>query len=158
MALVSISFLPPLGVLLAADVCNLKHWINWSGIVFGVVFSIYYSTIPDAFTDLTCNPFYATYSYPLGNLYGVFYFGYIGWAFALLIISAILNRRQGETKQIHKKAIYVLVGYLSFLVPMAINIIIDYESFTGLSSIMCKYAILLAVTLLVFSFQYKKSD
>jgi hypothetical protein len=157
MGLVAITFLPPLGILLTSYICDLKHWINWSGIVFAVGLSIFYSVVPDAFTELTCNPFYATYSYPLGNVYGIFYFGYIAWAFILIIIAAIRNKSQSRTA-LNKKGIYVLIGYLSFLIPMGLTILIDYTTLSALESIMCKYAILLAVTLFLFSFQYERNE
>ena len=155
MGLVAITFLPPLGILLTSDICDLKHWINWSGIVFAVGLSIYYSVVPNAFTELTCNPFYATYTYPLGNLYGVFYFGYIGWAFVLIVISVIRNKTQSRSP-INKRGMFVLIGYLAFLAPMGLTILIDTTTIGALESIMCKYAILLAITLFIFSFQFER--
>ena len=157
MGLVAITFLPPLGILLTSDLCDLKHWINWSGIVFGVRLSIYYSVVPNAFTDLTCNPFYATFTYPLWKLYGFFYHGYIVWAFALIVIAWIRNKAQSRSSK-NKKATYVLIAYLSFLAPMGLTLIIDASTIVSLESIMCKYAILLAVTLFIFSFQYERTE
>ncbi len=156
MGLVSITFLPPLGVLLTSYVTKLKHWINWSGILVGIGLSVYYCIVPNAFTDLTCNPFYATYNYPLGNFYGIFYFGYIIWALLLIIIAFIVNRKKSK-KDLNRNAIIVLIGYISFLLPMAITVIIDFSTKPSISSIMCKYAILLATTLLIFSFQYERN-
>jgi hypothetical protein len=157
LGLVAITFLPPLGVLLTSYACNLRHWINWSGLIIGIGLSLFYAIIPDAFTFQTCNPFYATYAYPLGNVYGIFYFGYIGWAFVLIIISLIRNRKT-HAKNENKKAIFVLIGYLSFLLPMGLTLIIDTSTINALESIMCKYAILLATTLLFFSFQYSRDN
>jgi hypothetical protein len=157
LGLLAITFLPPLGVLLTSDVCHLKHWINWSGILVGIGLSLFYVIVPNAFTFQTCNPFYATYAYPLGNFYGIFYFGYIGWAFVLLIIKFIRNRGISQ-KNTNKKATYILIGYLSFLLPMGVTLIIDTSTIDALESIMCKYAILLAITLFTFSFQYEKKD
>ncbi len=153
MGLVAITFLPPLGVLLTSYVTNLKHWINWSGIPFAIGLSVYYIIVPNAFTLQTCNPFYAVYTYPLGNLYGIFYFGYIFWALILIVIAWIFNRKRVR-KFSNKNAILVLVGYISFLLPMAITVVIDFSTSSAIPSIMCKYALLLAITLFVFSFQY----
>ena len=155
LGLVSITFLPPLGVLLASYVTNLKHWINWSGMLCGLGLSIYYLIVPNAFSLQTCNPFYAVYTYPLGNLYGMFYFGFIGWAFTLIIIGWIVNGKKGR-KELNKKATFVLIGYISFLLPMAITVVVDFSTSSAVPSIMCKYAILLAIALLIFSFQYER--
>lgn len=155
LGLVSITFLPPLGVLLAADVTNLKHWVNWAGFICGIALSVYYLIVPNAFNLQTCNPFYAVYTYPLGNLYGIFYFGFIGWALILIGIGWIVNGRKSR-KDLNKKAALVLIGYLSFLVPMAITVVVDFSTSSAIPSIMCKYALLLATTLLIFSFQYRR--
>jgi len=155
LGLVSITFLPPLGVLLAADVINLKHWVNWVGILCGFALSFYYLIVPNAFDLQTCNPFYAVYTYPLGNLYGIFYFGFIGWALILIGIGWIVNNKQ-KRKYMSKKATLVLVGYLSFLLPMAITVVVDFSTSSAVPSIMCKYALLLATTLLIFSFQHER--
>lgn len=155
LGLVSITFLPPLGVLLSSHVTNLKHWINWSGILCGIGLSIYYLIVPNAFNLQTCNPFYAVYTYPLGNLYGIFYFGFIAWAFLLIIIGWIVNGKSHK-KELNKKAIFVLIGYISFLLPMAITVVINFSTSLAVPSIMCKYAILLAITLLIFSFQFER--
>ncbi|MBN2156978.1 MAG: hypothetical protein JW776_13120 [Candidatus Lokiarchaeota archaeon] len=155
--LIVITFLPPLGILLISSVCKLRHWINWSGIVAGIALSIYYSIVPDAFSLQTCNPFYAIYNYPLGNLYGFFYFGYIFWAFILIIIAWVRDTKENP-KQLNRKAIYVLIGYFSFLLPMAITIIINFSAVEALESIMCKYALFLAITLFIFSFQYERNS
>jgi len=158
MGLVSITFLPPLGVLLTSYVTNLKHWINYSGILFGLSLSIYYVIVPNAFTLQTCNVFYAVYNYKLGNLYGVFYFGYILWAFVLISITFFRSFRKRE-KISNKNTILVLLGYLSFLIPMALTIVIHPSTaIAALESIMCKYAILLAIILLIFTFQHRNQD
>ena len=88
-------------------------------------------------------------------MYGIFYFGFIGWAFILIIISWIRKKEKNQNVD-NKRSIYVLVGYLSFLAPMGLTLVIDTSTIAAIESIMCKYAILLAITLLIFSFQYDR--
>ncbi len=58
-----------------------------------------------------------------------------------------------------KWGIIVLLGYLSFLTPMFIMVLVDYSKYiVTVTSIMCKYALLLAVTLGIFSFIKKRNN
>lgn len=149
LALITITFLPPFGHLLVLRALK-KHWFDiYLWFAFGIGFAIYYSVIPNSLMVLDCNPFYATYFFPLGNLYTAYYFGVILWSLILLIFYLFRTK----ATFLVRRDLYVLTGYIAFLLPMIFTYWLFEESRNSVTSILCKYAILLAVTLFIYSFQ-----
>jgi hypothetical protein len=149
-ALVTITFLPPTGYYLALKATH-KKWKDlylWFGVA--IFFTIYYLSISDSVTLIDCNPFYATFYYPLGDFYTAFYMGNTVWAILVLSYYLISTRREKTTEKMH---LYVLIGYLGFLLPAIFTYFLFEETQHSVTSILCKYALLLAVTLFIYLFQ-----
>ena len=110
-------------------------------------FIIYYTIVIDKFVVTSCTVLYATYSYPLGDLYGVFYYS------PVIIATIILIRKisQETDKKILKISKILLIGNIIISVPVIVGFVM---MFTGnhyliakIESVMCKFAFFYAVCL-----------
>ena len=147
-AYVIITFLPPLGYFLSTRIVGWKFPDYWIGFAAATAFSLYYLISPNSVELVDCNPLYAIYNYDLSLYYGIYYIGILVYSILFLVAHMIWRREKIE----RKLSILLLIGYLSFLAPMYLMILIDYSFINTVTSIMCKYALLLAVTLGIFSF------
>ena len=147
-AYVIITFLPPLGYFLSTRIVQWKFPDYWIGFAAATAFSLYYLITPNSVDLIDCNPLYAVYQYDLALYYGIYYIGILAYSILFLLAHMIWRREKIE----RRLSILLLVGYLSFLVPMYLMVLIDSSFITTITSIMCKYALLLAVTLGIFSF------
>jgi hypothetical protein len=147
-AYVIITFLPPLGYFLCSKVVGWKYPDYWLGFAAGTGFSLYYLIVPNSVRLIDCNPLYAVYNSDLTPYYGIYYIGLIVYSILFIMLHMIFKKE----RILKKSGAIVLIGYLSFLTPMFLMVLIDSSFRSAITSIMCKYALLLAVTLLVFSF------
>lgn len=143
-----ITFLPPLGYFLSTRIVGWKFPDYWLGFAAATGFSIYYLVTPGSVDLVNCNPFYAVYSWHHTLYYSIYYMGILVYSITFLVAHLIFRRRKVD----RKSSLFILIGYLSFLVPMYIMIWVDSKFASTVTSIMCKYALILAVTLGVFSF------
>ena len=141
---VIITFLPPVGYHFATRLAKYKRrdWII--PYIIGIAFAIYYVFAPDAVTILDCNPYYADYYSPMVMLFTLFYSGTMLYTIGFL---ALKSRNHENAKQMK----LLILGYLSFIVPMLATMVYDIAFQTVTTSVMCKYAFLLAVILGVMS-------
>jgi len=153
LAFVTISFLPPTGLLLIAQVnkINLK---KFQGVIFApaIFFSLYYFLTIKEFRIRECSVIYASYNYPLGFLYGLFY--YLPILIALFI--AFRNLIISKDKILKKNNSILIFGYLSFLIPMILTLVIYPESVNFIESLMCKFAFVLSLTISYFALEIKR--
>ena len=70
--------------------------------------------------------------------------------FAILFLIAHLIFRRDKLDS--KLGIIMIIGYIVFLAPMYLMVLIEPTWAKVIPSVMCKYALLLAVTLGIFSF------
>ncbi len=143
-----ITFLPPMGYFLSSKVVGWKFPDYWIGFAAATGFSLYYIVTPGSVVLASCNPFYAVYSVHHSFYYGIFYIGILVYSIFFLAAHLIFRRNKVD----RKSSLFVLIGYLSFLVPMYLMVWVDSYFANKVTSIMCKYALLLAVILGVFSF------
>ncbi|MCE7749796.1 MAG: hypothetical protein GPJ51_15525 [Candidatus Heimdallarchaeota archaeon] len=143
-----ITFLPPMGYFLSSKVVGWKFPDYWIGFAAATGFSLYYIVTPGSVVLDSCNPFYAVYSVHHSFYYGIYYMGILVYSIFFLAAHLIFRRNKVD----RKSSLFVLIGYLSFLVPMYLMVWVDSYFATKVPSIMCKYALLLAVILGVFSF------
>jgi hypothetical protein len=159
-AFITITFLPPTGYHLSAKLMDWKHkeFLIWY--LLAVIYSIYCAIIPESVVLVDCNPLYAVYTYPSSRLYGYYYFLVIFCAIGLNVY--LLKKDPISKSETHAKAkskgVYIIWGYLGFLIPMGLTLYIQFQIPYGssLPSLMCKYAI--TVALWLFSFSFKKGD
>jgi len=147
LAFVDIIFLPPLIIVLVSRLYNYES--KFLNLVFlpAVVFIIYYTIVIDKFVVTSCTVLYATYSYPLGDLYGAFYY------LPIIITTIILIKKiSTETdKKILKISKILLFGNIIISIPVIIAFVMrftgSYFLIEMIESIMCKFAFIYVVCL-----------
>lgn len=148
-AFVIISFLPPLNLLL---VLNLKFSANHKIVQYiiflpALFFIFFYSVSIPQFAVTSCTVIYATYNYPLGDLYGLFFYLPILISIVMLIF---LIKKDGDkkTKLIGK---VLLFGNIFISGPVVIGFILMFAGFysliSAMESVMCKFAFVYALCL-----------
>lgn len=147
LAFVDIIFLPPLIIVLLSRLYNYEN--KFLNLIFlpAIAFIIYYTIVIDKFVVTSCTVLYATYSYPLGDLYGVFYYS------PVIIATMILIRKilQETDKKIVKISKILLTGNIIVSIPVIVGFILmftgNYYLIAKIESVMCKFAFFYAVCL-----------
>ena len=147
-AFVIISFLPPLNLLLTIDLKDQARDKKLYLIFLpAIVFSVYYLFVIPEFAVTSCTVLYASYHYPLGDLFGFFYYLPILISIFLLI-RFIKNNSDKKLKLIAK---VLLFGSLFISIPVLIGFTLmflkNYAIISAMESIMCKFAFVYAVCL-----------
>lgn len=147
LAFVIISYLPPTGVLLVAALNSIKSKLLYLLFLPPVFFTIYYKLIIDEFSLKGCTVIYASYHYPLGDLYGAFYYLPI----IITIIWLIRTIKKTDNAKVKTISSVILFGYIFTALPViAAFILMAYNNYSLLSvieSVMCKFAFVLALCL-----------
>lgn len=153
LAIVSITFLPPAGLQLVLKVNKIQK-TKFTGLIYSpaIFFTIYYFLTIKNFRVRECSVIYASYHYPLGFLYGLFYYLPIITSLIILILS--LLKRNDEN--LRKQNRILLIGYLFFLIPMILSLLIYPETIDFIESLMCKFAFVLALIISYFALYFKK--
>jgi len=158
LAFTDISFLPPLGLYFVLSFYNYKSKYLYLVFLPAIAFIFYYSTIINQFDVNACTVFYAIYKYPHGDLYGFFYY------VPILITMYFLYR--GMRKSGNKKRVQIskilLTAYILISLPVVISFLLAFAGemtlVHSIVSVMCKFAVILAVALTYFALTNKKSN
>ncbi len=149
LAFIVISFLPPLMLILLAELFDYKSKIINLVFLPAVIFIIYYSFVIDKFAVTSCTVLYASYNYPLGDLFGFIYY-------TPIIISTIVLSRAVVTESEKQRLFSIkvlLFGNIFILVPVVVGFVIlffgNWLIISKIESIMCKFAFVYAVCLAI---------
>lgn len=152
LAFADISLLPPLGlytVLTYTGKLGKHHKLIFIPALFFIVFYLF---AIDQLAVTKCTVLYASYHYPLGQLYGVVYY--------LPIIGSmiILNKKWGGEEDPKKKALTrtFFFGYLFTFLPSMIFAIFFPTFLTAAESLICKMAFVFACFLALFVLKNKE--
>ena len=147
LAFIDIIFLPPLIIVLLSRLYNYENKFLNLAFLPAIVFIIYYTIVIDKFVVTSCTVLYATYSYPLGDLYGVFYYSPV--LIATIILIKKISKETNE--KILKISKILLIGNFIISVPVIVGFVM---MFTGnhyliakIESVMCKFAFFYVVCL-----------
>ena len=152
-AFVIISFLPPLNLLLVLTLIrnpklNRIHYLIFLPAVF---FVFYYTFVISQFSVTSCTVLYASYHYPLGELYAFFYYIPI----LLTIVLLIRSVKRSSDKKIKFISKVLLGGNIFISIPVvfgfALLIAGDYSLISKIESIMCKFAFVYAICLTIIA-------
>ena len=147
LAFVIISFLPPLNLILTLSLTHTFNQLRYLIFIPAISFVIYYTFIIPDFAVTSCTVLYATYNYPLGDLYGFFYYLPILISI-MLLISFIKNVGDKKAKLIAK---VLLVASIFISQPVVIGFTLmllgSYSLVSAIESIMCKFAFVYALCL-----------
>jgi hypothetical protein len=148
-AFVIIGFLPPLNLLLTITVTKNSNLNNKLFILFipAITFAIYYSFIIPEFVVTSCTVLYASYHYPLGDLFGVFY--YLPILVSIILLITFIKKVEDKKKKIIAKVLLFGAIFISFpvLIGFALMFAKNYSIISAMESIMCKFAFIYAVCL-----------
>ncbi|HKI79232.1 MAG TPA: hypothetical protein VKA26_11880 [Ignavibacteriaceae bacterium] len=150
-AFADISFLPPLGLYFVLTFYNYRSKYFVFIFLPAIAFVIYYSTIIEQFNVNACTVFYAIYKYPQGDLYGLFYYTPVLVTMALLIHGI---RKSPDERVVHLSKV-LLTAYILISIPVVTAFVLALSDqmllVHSIVSVMCKFAVLLAVALTYFA-------
>jgi hypothetical protein len=152
-AFIIISFLPPLNLQLAitsafaktsADKLTLLEIFIF---IPAILFSIYYSFIIPEFAVTSCTVLYTTYHYPLGDLYGFFY--YLPILISIILLAMFVSKENDKKKKRTGKVL--LFGAIFISIPPVFGFVLmftgSYLLISAMESVMCKFAFVYALCL-----------
>jgi hypothetical protein len=146
-AFASISFLPPMNLIITLDLYrnpNFPSWLIFSPAVF---FLGYYTFVIPEFEVTGCTVLYATYNYPLGDLYGFFY--YIPIFISILLLIRFIKRESDKKQKLIGKVL--LSGAILISLPVFVGFILMFAGsnllISAIESVLCKFAFIYAICL-----------
>jgi hypothetical protein len=144
---VAITALPPLGIHLATKLLGRKEPVM-VGMAYatGVLFALFFTFSGYGLTSSVCIGNYVIFSTaPLAvPLYALYYYG---WLFVGTIYSWLGSQRPGVSSNIKAASRALSIGYLVFIIPTTFVNIVNPQTLAGIPSIMCGFAVLLALML-----------
>jgi len=158
LAFADITFLPPTGLILAWTIWGNNAKKNYLVYLPALFFLIYYTLTIEKFIVKTCTVFYASYSYPLGESYGFFYYAPI-----VVTIFYLREKVKDNPGTLKARLSGILVfAYVFISIPVAAGFILksfgDSFVLTVIESVMCKFALSLALALTYFVIKNKQID
>lgn len=142
---VAITLLPVLGLYLIYLLDRKAHFLRL-GYVFAAGFLMFFIFVPNSIQGAACGGNYVIFSGPQGlyMLWGSYYFGFL-----LLAVWELLDRMLTLSKKekVKKLFFWFIIGYLSFILPLAVLYFLFESVRGGITSVMCGFAILFALIL-----------
>jgi uncharacterized protein with PQ loop repeat len=140
----SITLLPPLGIHLVMAIAGKKSTPLLTA-VYGsaALFATYFLFVPGAINSHECRPNYAVFDMSHANVivYGLYYYGW-------LLAGVFMAWKFANEVPKRSKALYAMIlGYVVFMAPTTAANIADPATTAGIPSIMCGFAVLLAIVL-----------
>lgn len=152
---VSITLLPPLGLHLAYKISGVKtNAVVKTAYATCAIFMVYYAfSIAPVHAD-SCRANYSVFNTPAiwSELFGIYYYGWMlaGIWFSFRQVSR-LQVKDAKKNQTKISALnWLAAGYLSFILPTTFVNLVNPETIEGIPSIMCGFAVLLAIILIGF--------
>jgi hypothetical protein len=146
---VAITFLPVIGIhmlsVIAKKKFNKGHLALYA---LGTIFSIYFLTIGHGLTASVCTGNYVIFEVNphISNWYGLYYYG-----LELVALGVAYSYARRTSSKSIKRALYGLAaGYACLLVPTTTVNIINPETLRGIPSVMCGFAVILALIVVFF--------
>lgn len=141
----SISMLPALGFHLTLELAERKSRILMGlWYAFALYFAAFFLWIAHGIRSSQCTGNYVIFEM-MPNMMYFYGFYYYVW----LLIGSTLAFQASKTGLVNKKALFYLgIGYASFILPTTAVYLVDPTTISGIPSIMCGFAVLLAFCLI----------
>lgn len=154
---VAITFLPPLGLHLATKIAGQKKpFIVGGAYGIGTIFAGFFLFSGHGMLGQECLGNYVIFSIApwAVKLYAAYYYGLLALSVGYSFMASRILKNTSKKQALLSLAI----GYLAFIVPTTAANIIDPSTLSGIPSIMCGFAVILAIilTLVVVPKAYKK--
>lgn len=141
--LVAITLLPPLGIHIVAVLSGLKRFVITSYLL-GFAYIGAFFLVTNYVQGATCGGNYVILETLPTTMYGVYY----GLLLMLGVFEAWQARRLPHVSAANKAALgWLIVGYASFMAPLAVVYLVAPATRNGVASIMCGFAVILAFIL-----------
>lgn len=142
---ISITLLPPIGLHMATVLAGKEKQMKWLvAAAYGTaaVFVYFFVFVARSLNGMQCMPNYAVFhvEQTLTEYYGAYYYGWL-----LISTHLALKWARGHKHARNLKAL--AIGYAVFIVPTTLAVIINPDNTQGIPSIMCGFAILMALLL-----------
>lgn len=150
---VAITALPPLGLHLMYVLAGKPgRRLVLAGYTLMAGFMIYFLSYHAAFIGYQCTGNYVIYQIGKGPsiAYGLYYYTGLFTAIGLGVKWASETLRKGSSRRKLQTIQALIVGYLVFLVPTALANSVNPETRRGIPSIMCGFAVLFALILVLY--------
>ncbi len=148
---VAITALPPLGLHALHIAANKpKRRLVWASYATMAVFTIGFLALPAVFNNYQCTGNYVIFNLQpnFDRLYGIYYSGLLLTAVVLAVHWANQFRKKGKKAHSTFQTLRAMVlSYLVFLIPVNIVTTINPAYHAGTPSIMCGFAVLMALIL-----------
>lgn len=141
--LTAITLLPPLGAHLVGTLTGRMAGVRLSYFL-AAIFIVGFVFVPTIVGGSVCTGNYVIIGLPfvIGYAYGAYYFSFLLWTIGL----AWWGRRVAAQYQAVLN--WLMAGYLSFMVPMGIVYLLSERARDAVPSIMCGFALILAIILI----------
>jgi len=141
---VATALMPPVGLHLVSLITK-KHSHIPFAYLFGLVFAGFFAFTSGSISNAVCGGNYVIFSTTHSSfhiLYGMYYALFLLWGlYTALTAHANLNEKEVSTLK------WIALGYTSFMLPAALSYIIFPFSRDGFASILCGFAIFMALIL-----------
>lgn len=161
LAFLIITLIPTVNFFLINRITNYNEKKNFRFLelfftISALFFIVFYGLNYNLFEVKKCTVFYATYNYPLGFLYGVYYYLPILISFVM-----ILNKRKKSDDQSLKSKLKILLfGYFFIITPPLFGFFLRLfdlkEISISMESILCKFAFFYAIAISFYSIYNSK--
>lgn len=164
LAFLVITLLPPLALLLGLKLYgNVNKKLTAVIFIPALFFIFFYAAMIEKMIVAECTVLYAVYHYPLGNLYGFFYYFpiYLGMffqylAYAQLAESSGHRSDKKETDSAKRKLILlVFVSFVITFVPACLVFAAFPSTAFAIESILCKISFIVSIALTYFALKFK---
>jgi len=150
LAFVIIGFLPPLNLLLTLTLTRKLSLNIKSFLIFipAIGFSVYYLFVIPEFAVSSCAVLYASYHYPLGDLFGAFY--YLPILISIILLIKFIPKADDKKQKLIAKVLLFGAIFISLPSLLGFTLIFtagNYSIISSIESIMCKFAFIYAVCL-----------
>ena len=156
-AFVIISFLPPLTQYMVLHILGFNDKKLSLLFLPALFFVVFYAFMIPSFRSTHCTPFYVSYNYPLGSVYGFFYYVPV-FISAVMLYGKIKKNSAGESR--HEKVLFA--GITFTMLPAVIAFLMLFagkeQLINIIESVMCKFAFVYALCLSFFSLNNKSVE
>lgn len=143
---VAITLLPPLGIHLILQISGKKNpKLLWGAYGAAAVFSVIFLFVGHGMQTQECLGNYVIFKIATWAVwpYALYYYGLLVLAVAYAWQAANRSKRASVKKSLYSLAI----GYAAFIIPTTTANILDPSTIAGIPSIMCGFAVILAIVL-----------
>ena len=142
---VFITVLPPLGLHLISAIAGKRPGrLHLMADVLALMLIAIFGLLPSSIYYAVCGGNYVIFKLHnnLGFIYGLYYLGFL---FAGIILAAHYMAK--ASKKQYAALLWMIIGYLTFLIPTGIVNMLNPATTAGVPSIMCGFAVLYALIL-----------